>query len=698
MHIKTLIITGSLSLIIAVCSITPVEAAESASFQFIFNPVVTVSQDGDALSPSYRWKESEISWQARVEEPQESNEEAAPADTTSSSGDHTNAGGTRRAVASVQAPSPSPSQNSPQEVGANPSPPPQVVLSPVHAPSAVGATAVTEIAARLSAPIPAAKPSPVPKAYVAMHEGPVPPTSTQANASTAQRQTYTQLAAQLLNGTGLGAIGARSALILLGSIALGFLISLVNFRRSKAKNKNLHRRKSHRRLKKTSLRHFDALHPLMGMKFFAMLLLCIILPSIVAAETSVPQRLHYSGSLYDSEGAPIATQHFMRFSLWTSADALSDDRTASGAITLTAAAYAGWQEVQSVTPDAYGQLAVELGSVTSLPDFDSFSSEQLLNLVLQVEVRASGTSEADFEILDPDSSDDTEDRFAFLSVPFALNADKLDRREVGTGSGAIPLLGSGGLLPLSMVPLGTNQESFTINAQNTAADAVLTFGNDLLPATIRFSAEFNRFEFSHNLYIDGDVTASGALTVHGNAQFNSTMTINGVTYTFPVAEAVSGSVLKTNGSGNLSWSDDHNAPATTIFVDTTTESLTDENVDLWDGTYPSVTLSKPTNRVLVNVLLNGTADAGDGEIDAFTVHRAIDADPTCSDTIVGGIFSSTFTTRKYDTWSASASLIDDPSTTENVRYTVCSSTAATTGGTISNDTSEIHMSLIQLGN
>ncbi len=697
MHINTLITTGCLSLIVTVCSVTPAEAAESASFQFTFNPVVTVSQDGDALSLSYRWKESEISWQAHVvEESQPSNEEVAPADTTSSSGDRTNAGGTRRAVASVQAPAPSPSQNSPQAVGANPSPPPQVVLSPVHAPSAVGATAVTEIAARFSAPIPAAKPVPVPEAYVAMHEGSVPPTSTRANASTAQRQTYTQLAAQLLNSTGLGAIGARSALILLGSIALGFLISLVNFRRSKAKNKNLHRRKSHRRLKKTSLRHFDTMRPLMGMKFFAMLLLCIILPSMAAAQTSVPQRLHYSGSLYDSEGAPIATQHFMRFSLWTSADALSDDRTASGAITVTAAAYAGWQEVQSVTPDAYGQLAVELGSVSSLPDFGSFSSEQLLNLVLQVEVRAVDTSEAAFEILDPDSSDDTEDRFAFLSVPFALNADKLDRREVGTGSGAIPLLGSGGLLLPSMVPLGTNQESFTINAQNTAADSVLTFGNDLLPATIRFSAEFNRFEFSHNLYVDGDVTASGALTVHGNAQFNSTMTINGVTYTFPVADAVSGSVLKTNGSGNLSWSDDHNAPATTTFTDTTTESLTDANVDLWDGTYPNITLSSLTQTVLVNVMVNGTADNNDNETDAFTIHRSTAENPTCDDPIIGGIFTSTFTTKNNSPWSASATFLDTPSTTDVVRYTICSDTAST--GTVSNDTSEIRMSLIQLGN
>ncbi|MEQ1849137.1 MAG: S-layer homology domain-containing protein, partial [Candidatus Peribacteraceae bacterium] len=51
--------------------------------------------------------------------------------------------------------------------------------------------------------------------------------------------------------------------------------------------------------------------------------------------------------------------------------------------------------------------------------------------------------------------------------------------------------------------------------------------------------------------------SSGVSIFDGNARFNSTVTLNNVTYTFPAADgSASGKVLKTNAAGQLSWADD----------------------------------------------------------------------------------------------------------------------------------------------
>lgn len=54
--------------------------------------------------------------------------------------------------------------------------------------------------------------------------------------------------------------------------------------------------------------------------------------------------------------------------------------------------------------------------------------------------------------------------------------------------------------------------------------------------------------------IDGNLSASGALAVEGAAAFGSTIKLNGVTYTFPSADGSANHVLSTNGAGTLSWS------------------------------------------------------------------------------------------------------------------------------------------------
>ena len=90
--------------------------------------------------------------------------------------------------------------------------------------------------------------------------------------------------------------------------------------------------------------------------------------------------------------------------------------------------------------------------------------------------------------------------------------------------------------------------NFTINEdQGSNVDAILTFGSDDTNETLTFADVLDRFEFSDDVRTSGNLSGS-TLTVDGNVTFR------GQTMTFPNNAGVSGSVLRTNGAGTLSWS------------------------------------------------------------------------------------------------------------------------------------------------
>lgn len=227
------------------------------------------------------------------------------------------------------------------------------------------------------------------------------------------------------------------------------------------------------------------------------------------AAGTTPQRHAYNGHLLDAGGQPITTPHTIRFSYWTSADAVSGDTTATGAIAAGAATYAGWQELHTVTPDSNGFFSVELGDTTPLPDFASLPASTLLSMYLQVEVKAQANPDTAYELLDVDAGDTAVDRSGVLSVPFAINADMVDQREIGTGSGDIAILGSGGTLSQAAIPGGTAQDGFTIDSDNTATDEIiLTFG-DTLAKTLSYDISSSAFRFNDDVEIQGNLTVSG---------------------------------------------------------------------------------------------------------------------------------------------------------------------------------------------
>src|SRR3989339_617319 len=224
-----------------------------------------------------------------------------------------------------------------------------------------------------------------------------------------------------------------------------------------------------------------------------------------SAATTVPLTRWYQGHLLNADGSAVTTAVTIRFSEWKSADFTAADLTATGSINTSATHYVNWQEEHTLTPTSDGSFAVELGSVNALPDLATLPPATLQNMYLQVEVKTSGAADSTYDLLDSNTSDTAIDRTSILSLPFARNADLLDQRDTGTASGSIPVLTNGGALSLD--------GDLTINADNAAADAVLTFGNAILAETLRFSTTNSRFEFSDDVYVEGTLSTSGALVI-----------------------------------------------------------------------------------------------------------------------------------------------------------------------------------------
>jgi cytoskeletal protein CcmA (bactofilin family) len=88
--------------------------------------------------------------------------------------------------------------------------------------------------------------------------------------------------------------------------------------------------------------------------------------------------------------------------------------------------------------------------------------------------------------------------------------------------------------------------NLTINDDQTAADAVLTFGQPGTNETITFSNASGRFDLSDDLRVQGNMSGS-TLTVDG------AVTLTGRTYNFSNAAAASNTFLRNDGSGNLTW-------------------------------------------------------------------------------------------------------------------------------------------------
>ncbi len=226
--------------------------------------------------------------------------------------------------------------------------------------------------------------------------------------------------------------------------------------------------------------------------------------------TTVPYLMTYTARLRSAGGGAVTTPQTVRFSLWTDADYDAGDSDGLGGINVLTPGYAGWQESHTVTPNIDGIYTVQLGSLTTLPNFVATT-----HLHLQVEVKPAASPATAFELLDPDGDwTNAVDRKPFNSAPYAINSDTVDNRDVGYGPGQLPFLDGFGKLDFSSLPGGVNQESWTVDNDNTIQTAgtgkiELKFGGTL-NKVLSYDLDNSYFDFNDNVNIQGTLTVGGA--------------------------------------------------------------------------------------------------------------------------------------------------------------------------------------------
>lgn len=251
-------------------------------------------------------------------------------------------------------------------------------------------------------------------------------------------------------------------------------------------------------------------------------LVAFLLAVLPVQAATVPSNLLYEGRILDSSRVPVTSAVVLRFSLWKSTDWIASD-VSGGTINTGATNYGGWQEFQTITPSSNGILRVELGAATALPTLN-FE----MHKYLQVETKSVGQPDTSYVLLDPTGDDgaDTNDRKFIGSVAYAKNAESVGNHTIGTASGNILILGPNGRINAAQMGSGTTAQNFGINSSNAAGDATLTFGNSLLPETLKFSQSNGQFEFSDDVLVRGNFTATGTLTASGTIATEGGVTLN----------------------------------------------------------------------------------------------------------------------------------------------------------------------------
>ncbi len=325
-------------------------------------------------------------------------------------------------------------------------------------------------------------------------------------------------------------------------------------------------------------------------------------PAVYA--TTLPSYMLYEGTLSDGSGNAITTARTFRFSFWKSADFVSGDLS-GGSINTGASNYGGWQETKSYTPSTTGFFSIQLGESTPI---DSLTANT--RSYLQVEVKAFGAADTTYELIDVDTMSATVDRKYLSIVPYAKNAETIDGRQIGSGSGNIIMLGSGGSLSLNgTTTINANtkvlgnlsgstlnvdgsaslnstltasgsiatKNNITINSGNANQDATLTFGNNLAAQTLKFNASLQRFEFSKGISVRGTMSGS-SLRIDGNADIWGSLASSG---SVTVRGTLSGAVIRSFGLSDCS-----NGATSKLLWDTTTGKFScgNDQSGTWSGT------------------------------------------------------------------------------------------------------------------
>lgn len=235
--------------------------------------------------------------------------------------------------------------------------------------------------------------------------------------------------------------------------------------------------------------------------------------------TTAPYTLSYSAKLTTSTGTPVTTTQNVRFSIWSDADSDATDYLVNGSINTSATGFTGWQETHTVTPDANGLFHVKLGTTTTLPNFSSATQ-----IFLEVDIKDSLLADTSYEVLDPDGvTTNTTDRQTINSSAYAINADTVDNRDIGTTAGSIPVLDASAHLAIGTMPGGTNADTFVLDSDDTVgapSTVKLQFGTTL-GKTLEYVPASTWFNFNDDVNITGNLTVTG--TINGATVSSSTV-------------------------------------------------------------------------------------------------------------------------------------------------------------------------------
>lgn len=238
--------------------------------------------------------------------------------------------------------------------------------------------------------------------------------------------------------------------------------------------------------------------------------------------TTAPYLMTYTAKLVNATGVPVITAQSVRFSIWSDSDWDAGDIDGAGNINPAAPGFTGWQETYTITPNADGIFTVNLGSISTLPNFTLSTDDYL-----EVDVKPAASPNTAFEVLDPDGNTaNLTDRKPINSSPYAINADTVDNRDAENTPNNIPVLDAFGKLIYGVIPDAVNANTFTLDQDNNSPADVITlqFGNTIAEF-LRWNDPASRFEFSSSLDIDGDLSFSGTGNITGS-------TIDGTLNTF----------------------------------------------------------------------------------------------------------------------------------------------------------------------
>lgn len=326
--------------------------------------------------------------------------------------------------------------------------------------------------------------------------------------------------------------------------------------------------------------------------FSSLLTFFVINTSIAAAPpgfTTAPYKVTYTAKLTNAGGTPVTTAQSVRFSLWTDADWDGGDIDGLGDINTLSAGYAGWQETHTVTPNSEGIFSVELGSINNFPNFTLAT-----HTYLEVDVKPSASANAAFEVLDPDgNTGNLTDRKSFNSSPYAVNADTVDNRDADNSANNIPVLDGLGKLVYGVIPDAVSADTFTLDVDNNAPSNIITlqFGN-AIAEYLRWNDITDRFEFSDDVNIDGDLVFTGTGNITGATIDGTLNTITNIPITaiapyaktIRLSPAYDSATITPDGADNIGTMklmyEDLGALAKYNFYNWSTNKLTAQDLDI----------------------------------------------------------------------------------------------------------------------